>query len=260
MNTRTRKHLQIIAAALAASLALPFASAGKEMKEKGHGKKTEMHRAIKATTVEGMDFLSRNDQELGSVNDIVFSTETGKIKAFVIGTGIFGLGGPEHLVSAADIEKRKVDEYNLHTNFGQTEFDAQPRFSATGLRQVARGDIRSGELLAVDLIGQDFTDREGVVHGEVHDWIVDVRTGQIPYVIVREPAPLPGMGGPTGMLYYAFSTDLIEGVRDGNLVARVDEGEITDAEMISDDTPLQRAEEGTVYQFRYEPEQTVSAK
>jgi sporulation protein YlmC with PRC-barrel domain len=227
-------------------------------KDKHHGSMSDRHQseaetAMLARSIEGMNINLEKGKEVGVIDDFVFSTDTGKIEGISIGTGFWGLGGSDHYVGFEELAMYDIGDQNLTTDLRMSELEDYSRLDEDELQTSTdkKNDIRSGELLAMELIGHEVEGADGASHGEVHDWIVDLQTGAVPYVVVSQLEPFGGMS-PQGYNYYAVSTDLIEGVRDGELILSASSDDFASAEHIDEDTALSEADEGSVRSFRYD--------
>lgn len=205
-----------------------------------------------ARSVEGMDFDFENGDSAGVVDDFVISTDSGSIEGFVVGTGFLGLGGPEHYVSFSKLSETDYDSSSLSSTLSESELTKQPVFLSDRLETSRDGktNIQSGEFAAMDLVGSDVYNKDGSYHGEVHDWIVDVQSGNVPYVIVRRLEPATGFSS-TNYDYFAVSTSALEGVRGDDLIVSASNDEFASAEYIDNDTSLKKASDSSVHAFRY---------
>ena len=259
MKNKTVKTTRMSTAALAG---IALASAGSlfagDYKDKdGHAsgtyhKDSDGMTAMMARSIEGSDINLEKGKEVGVIDDFVFSTESGEIEGISIGTGFLGLGGSDHYVEYDELGMYDIGEQNLTTALSMSELEDYSRLDEDSLetREDSQTGIRSGELVAMDLINSDVEGSDGAKQGEVHDWIVDLQTGEVPYVIVSSLQPF-GTGAYTHD-YYAVSTDTIRGVRDGDLILSVSGEDFASAEQIDDSTPLSATDEGSVRSFRYD--------
>lgn len=256
MNNKTAKKTKMTVGAVAG---IALVSAGSlfagnyDDKHASDSHKKKAMTAMTARSLEGMDLNLKSGEAAGVIDNFVFSTETGEIEGLAVGTGFLGLGGSEHYIGYEHLAISDYDRYNLSTTLSMKELEKYPRLKQGSLEtsRDAETDIRSGHFAAMDLVGSDVHGANGAVHGDVHDWIVDVQTGEVPYVIVRRTEPFPSMSK-YGYDFFAVSSDTIRGVRDGGLVVSATSDDFASAERIDDSSALRDAEDGTVHSFRYD--------
>lgn len=233
-NRSTKTFLGLVALALTA----PLASAGDMSKEKRDGKEST---AIRATAVEGMDVISKGGNELGAVSDVVFSPESGQIDSLIVSTGFLGIGGPDKRIPIDKLDNPNLEPWDIRTNLDGAMLDSAQSFEDS--------KVESGQMLVMDLINRDAESESGGDVGEVHDWLVDVQNGNVPFVIIRQIDPIIN----ANFQYFAVSTERIVGSNEaGNLVVQVDDEELTEAKNIGENTLLSGGDEDAeIYRFRY---------
>lgn len=250
-----KKTISLLAATACAGLAAPQFGLANDAKQSN--KKSELHRAAKASTVEGMELRGKNGSELGTIDDIVVSAETGKIESLVVSTGFLGIGGPDRKISIDKVDNRDLEDRDIVTSLDGAGLDGAPIFDEDEFEQQRQSDQEgvAKQLMLVDTFNNEVEDRDGADQGEIHDWIVDVKKGVAPFAIVRVLRPF----GTDGYDYFAVSSERLVGVnRTGEVVFDVDESDFTNAEHIDSDEPLRRIDNADIYQFRYNPAAVLS--
>ncbi|MDQ8186482.1 PRC-barrel domain-containing protein [Pelagicoccus sp. SDUM812002] len=215
-------------------------------------KESKAEKAMTARAIEGMDLNLKDGSSAGVIDDFVLSTDTGEVEGIAVGTGFLGLGGSEHYVSFDQLSISDIDRYNLSTSLSMEELEKHPRLDTESLKTSRDSEtgVRSGQFAAMDLVGSDVKGANGATHGEVHDWIVDMQSGEVPYVIIRSAEPF-ATSSMYGFDYFAVSTDTISGTRDGDLIVSVTDEDFESAERIDENTALRDADESSVHTFRY---------
>ncbi|MDQ8183424.1 PRC-barrel domain-containing protein [Pelagicoccus sp. SDUM812005] len=254
-KTAKRTHMTkgaLTAVALLAASSL-FAGNSEDARRSAQGSQDAAKTAMTARSIEGMDFKLKSGEEAGVINELVFSTEEKEIVGLSVGTGFLGLGGSEHYIGFDDISISNHDRFNLTTSLAAEELEKYPRLDEESLQteRDPETEVRSGEFAMMDLVGRRVEGTSGESHGEVHDWIVDMETGDVPYVIVRQAPPFASPTG-QGFDYYAVSADRIVGVSEGGLVLSVSDEAFASAGYIDENSLLRDADESGVHSFRYD--------
>lgn len=243
------------------AVALPATGISGTSDKKSH---TRLEDAAKATTVEGMDFHTSDGQDVGNIDDIVFSTKTGEITDLIVDTGILGIGGTEHRISVDKLDGPSIDPYDMKTSLSVSEFRDTPKFERSKLeksRSQGDSDVMRGQILAMDALGREVRAESGEHLGEVNDWIVDVENNNVPYLIVERLAPFGTMSSVTGYNYFAIASSRVVGLEDGDIIASVSLEDLTGAESVDDDTPLSWSDrDAPIYQFKYDASGMLSQK
>ncbi len=89
---------------------------------------------IKLNDLEGTSIVNRQDEEIGSVADVVLDRE-GRVAAVLVNSGgVMGIGGTTKALSWNDVDVRaksdEDDEYKIVVNMNEAEFDNLPEFEA----------------------------------------------------------------------------------------------------------------------------------
>ena len=245
----------IIGLAIAACLAtatLPAGVAG----QKSASEDEKMKSATRATSIEGMDLHAKNGKDLGSIDDIIFSSESGQIEALIIDTGFLGIGGPDRKVGIDQIQKPRLNPYDMKTSISESEFNETPIFDEVLLDKSTNPEgVATGQVMAFNAIGRDLQNESGGELGVIHDWIVDLKNGYIPYAIIIQEDPLATQS----FNFYAIATNRIVGMENGDIVASISEADLDQAQDLTSETPLKvNQADSAVYQFRYDAKGMLS--
>lgn len=89
---------------------------------------------IKLDDLSGTSIVSRDDEEVGTVSDIVVDRQGQVVALVVTAGGVMGVGGDTKALAWDDVEVRvkgdEDDEYEVVVNMSEDEFEDLPGFEA----------------------------------------------------------------------------------------------------------------------------------
>ncbi|MDQ8204115.1 PRC-barrel domain-containing protein [Pelagicoccus sp. SDUM812003] len=217
----------------------------------------KLSEATTARNLEGMDFVSESGSELGRVDDFIIESSSGQIDSLIVGRGLLGIGGPEHRIEFVSLGQISHDDANLKTGLSKSQLVDSPVFMEERLDQKtdAQTGVQTGEFRAMDLVGENVRSSSGELLGEVHDWIVDVESGNVPYLVIRQDR----LVGRPYHNYFAISTESIRGISSGDLLTSINRSDLAEAEQADEGTPLRPINSNEVHQFRYNEEELAQS-
>ncbi len=210
---------KIIVMALTSALAIPFASTAIAQADNSSGasasspqasKKREQRNDMRASELLGKSVRNKEGKDLGKVEDVLVSMNSGRVQYTVLSFGGFlGVGdkffavpleafdrsqqrdhlvlnvSEERLKNAEGFDKDKWPNYREDPSF----FDkVRNTFGTEASRDETRDGYKQTMRLS-ELLGEDVKDRQGRDIGEVEDIVVDMGRGRISYVALDFEAP-----------------------------------------------------------------------
>ena len=178
---------------------------GSQQNDRLQKRKDELERAVRASSLEGMDVRNYNRDKVGEVQDLIVDLHRGTVPYVVVSIGGFlGIGQtltavPSRMFNLAGSKRSLWLDTDKDVLAHAPKFHSQqwPILSQApwaedidryyGYNPAERFQGRSQELfLSSDLEGKEVEARSGEKVGDVRDLMVDVQSAKVLYVIVQD--------------------------------------------------------------------------
>jgi sporulation protein YlmC with PRC-barrel domain len=136
-------------------------------------------KAVRLSTLEGVNLYDGNDKKIGEVKDLVLDPASGRVLHALISIGgVMGIGEKEY-----EVPTRQLQAFSRSAEEGvptKVQLNAAPE----SLAPAKKLDKDSPYVLGTKLIGADVDDSDGKDAGEIKDVVVDLPSGEARFALI----------------------------------------------------------------------------